>query len=113
MIANGTAAADHVQIAPASGEATVSGLAAAVAVANAEPTDQLIVNGLAGDDEIAAQPAVAHLLDVLIDGGDGADTAVAQGSNGERHDPGRSCGSGGCLLATASVRSRRRPRTST
>ena len=81
VIADGTAAADHVQIAPASGEATVSGLAAAVAVANAEPTDQLIMNGLAGDDEIAAQPAVAHLLDVLIDGGEGADTAVAQGSN--------------------------------
>ena len=81
VIANGTAAADHVQIAPASGEAQVTGLAAGVAVANAEPTDQLIVNGLAGDDEIAAQPAVAHLLDVLIDGGDGSDTAVAQGSN--------------------------------
>ena len=44
------------------------------------PLDTLAVNGLGGDDRIAAEPAVAQLIAVLIDGGDGTNIAVAQGS---------------------------------
>ncbi len=79
VIVNGTAAADRVQIASAGGETEVSGLAATVAVSNAEASDTLAVNGLAGDDRIASE--AAQPLAVQIDGGDGVDTAVAQGSN--------------------------------
>ena len=81
VVVNGSNGNDAIQIAARPGETQVSGLAATVAVAQSEPTlDTLAVNGLGGDDRIAAEPAVAQLIAVLIDGGDGTDTAVAQGS---------------------------------
>src|SRR5262245_19653101 len=62
---NGTAAADHVAV----DGGFVNGLAARVQVEGFEPTDQLAVSGLAGDDALfapAAQPLAGRL-----DGGDG------------------------------------------
>ena len=81
VIVNGTEAADHVQVtSDGPGEARVSGLAATVAVTSPEPSDVVAVNGLGGDDRVAADAAAQ--LAVQIDGGQGVDTTAAEGSTG-------------------------------
>ena len=45
----------------------MTGLAAAVSVKHADPTDTLSVNTLAGTDHVVAQ-GVAGLIQVLVDG---------------------------------------------
>jgi len=51
----------------------VVGLVARTDIANAEPTDTLRVNGLAGDDVIDASGLSADALTLTEEGGDGSD----------------------------------------
>ena len=79
---NGTAAADSAQVATGSGKVHVSGLAAHVAIAHTDSSDQLAVFPLAGDDRIAAGYDIPKLIDLQIQGGPDTDTVVARGTNG-------------------------------
>jgi Ca2+-binding RTX toxin-like protein len=61
----------------------VNGLGARVTGITSEPaTDGLVINGLAGDDQLAAKPDVAAPIGVHFDGGADNDTAVARGTAG-------------------------------
>ena len=51
----------------------VTGPAARVAVLHAEPTDELVVNGLAGIDSISASALAAQTIAATLDGGAGGD----------------------------------------
>src|SRR4051794_19381673 len=74
--AEGTAGTDSIDV----HAGTVTGLAAAVSVTNADPTDTLSADGLGGDDHFTADPASATLIEALV-GGEGNDAAFAQGTN--------------------------------
>jgi Ca2+-binding RTX toxin-like protein len=82
VVIEGTGAADNVHVDPVSGATHVTGLAAATTVTHSKPaSDGLAVNGLLGNDHIAARPGVAKLIALTVDGGDGIDTAEADGTN--------------------------------
>jgi Ca2+-binding RTX toxin-like protein len=82
VIVNGTNGNDTISVSADAGAVNVTGLGAAVGITNAEAAnDALAVNGRAGNDQIAAEPAVAQVIALLIDGDEGNDTAIAQGSN--------------------------------
>jgi Ca2+-binding RTX toxin-like protein len=82
VIVNGTAGDDVITIARARGAITVSGLAAQVTIAHAEPgSDSLVVNGLGGNDTIDASSLTAGQTNLTINGGDGNDTIT--GSQGD------------------------------
>jgi Ca2+-binding RTX toxin-like protein len=54
----------------------VDGLATKVAISGGEPTDQLIVHALAGDDVIDASAVGSGSLSLTLDGGDGDDVVL-------------------------------------
>ena len=61
---------------------TVSGLHTQVAIQHQEPTDQLFVQGLGGNDAISATGLAAGAISEFLDGGDGNDT-IAGGPGAE------------------------------
>jgi len=61
---NGTDSADAVNVAPGGVGVQVSGLKTTTGIAGSEPTDQLVVNGLAGTDTITVDPATNALISV-------------------------------------------------
>ena len=61
---------------------TVSGLRAQVAIQHQEPTDQLFVLGVGGDDSISATGLAAGAISEFLEGGDGNDT-IAGGPGAE------------------------------
>jgi Ca2+-binding RTX toxin-like protein len=65
----------------AGGTLTVHGLAEDVVIRHAEPSDQLVINGLGGDDTIDASHVAFGQAQLMINGGDGAD--VIHGSVGD------------------------------
>jgi hypothetical protein len=67
VVVNGTDGDDTINIDGNGSGADVSGLATAVSVRHAEPTDTLSVNDLAGTDHVATN-GVAGVLQVLVDG---------------------------------------------
>jgi Ca2+-binding RTX toxin-like protein len=67
VVVNGTAGADNINIAGNGSGADVTGLATAVSVKHADPTDTLSVNTLGGGGSVAAN-GVAGVLQVLVDG---------------------------------------------
>jgi Ca2+-binding RTX toxin-like protein len=64
----------NITVANAGGVITVNGLAAQVTIDHAEATDQLVINGLAGDDFINATGLTATAMKLTFDGGAGNDT---------------------------------------
>ena len=81
VVVNGTNAADRIVVNGAAGTASVTGLAAAVNVKNAEPAnDTLTVNALAGADTVDASGLDASAIKLESNGGDDAD--VQLGSTG-------------------------------
>jgi hypothetical protein len=60
----------------------VSGLRASVAVRHQEPSDELVVNGLGGNDSLSAATLAAQAIALTLDGGVGDDT-IAGGSGVE------------------------------
>jgi RTX calcium-binding nonapeptide repeat (4 copies) len=79
---NGTDRNDALTAAGDSSGVTVSGLHTQVAIRHQEPTDQLFVAGLAGDDSISATGLAAGAITEFLDGGDGNDT-IAGGPGAE------------------------------
>jgi Ca2+-binding RTX toxin-like protein len=67
VIVNGTNGDDAIHIDGTGSGADVTGLAAAVSIKHADPTDGLSVNTLAGADSVLAS-AVAGVLQLLVDG---------------------------------------------
>ena len=67
VVVNGTDGDDHVQIAGNGSGADVTGLATAVSITHADPSDKLSVNTLPGADNVLAT-GVAGVLQVLVNG---------------------------------------------
>ena len=67
VVVNGTNGDDHIAINGNGSGADVTGLATAVSVKHAEPTDTLSVNTLGGTDHVTTN-GVAGVLQVLVDG---------------------------------------------
>jgi Ca2+-binding RTX toxin-like protein len=67
VVVNGTNGVDSIDIQGNGSGAEVTGLATAVSVTHADPTDTLSVNTLAGADNVVAN-GVAGVLQVLVDG---------------------------------------------
>jgi Ca2+-binding RTX toxin-like protein len=81
VITNGTNGADIIDVFGAGSSVAVVGLSAAVNISNAEgANDTLVINGLGGDDSIAATTLPAGVMKLTIDAGAGDDTVL--GSQG-------------------------------
>jgi Ca2+-binding RTX toxin-like protein len=81
VIVNATAANDVVRLSGLGSSLSVDGLSAQVSIAGAEPTDQLTVHGLAGDDVIDASAVGTGAISLTLDGGDGADVLIGGANN--------------------------------
>ena len=82
VVVNGTANPDTIAVSGRNGSAKVTGLAATVSIANAEPdNDTLTVNGLAGADTVDASGLAATSVKLVVNGGDDADTLVGSAGN--------------------------------
>jgi Ca2+-binding RTX toxin-like protein len=66
VVVNGTAGNDNVRVTGAPGAVRVAGLAATVDVLHAEPTDQLVVNGLGGNDLLDASGLAAGAIALTL-----------------------------------------------
>jgi Ca2+-binding RTX toxin-like protein len=72
-----TDGADAISVAGSAGNATVSGLAARIDVAGAEPSqDRLSINALAGNDVVDASRLAARAIGLNANGGDGDDVLI-------------------------------------
>ena len=67
VVVNGTNGDDNIAVSGNGSGADVTGLATAVSVTHADPTDSLSVNTLAGTDHVATN-GVAGVIQVLVDG---------------------------------------------
>jgi Ca2+-binding RTX toxin-like protein len=77
VTANATNGADVISVAGSADSATVSGLAARIAIAGAEPSqDTLAINALAGDDVVDASGLSANVPRFSANGGDGDGTLI-------------------------------------
>jgi predicted lipoprotein with Yx(FWY)xxD motif len=74
VIVNGTAGNDTIDVSGNASGVAVSGLRTAVAIQHHEPTDELAVNGLGGDDHISSTALAAGVISLTLDGGAGDDT---------------------------------------
>ena len=79
---DGTNGNDALNIAGDTSGLTVSGLRTQVAIRHQEPTDQLFVDSLGGDDSISATGLASGAISEFLDGGDGNDT-IAGGPGAE------------------------------
>ena len=77
----GTAGGDHVVVTSDAAGIAINGLPAEVDIAHAESGDQLVINGLGGDDVIDASGLAAGTIGVQLAGGLGEDTLI--GSEGD------------------------------
>jgi Ca2+-binding RTX toxin-like protein len=82
VVVNGTPLNDAIAVAGDASGITVSGVQAQVAIQHQEPTDQLFVQGLGGDDAISATGLAAGAASEFLEGGDGNDT-IAGGPGAE------------------------------
>ena len=74
VIVNGTNNADQISVAGSAAGIAISGLAASVDITGSDAaTDQLSINGLAGDDTIDAGDLQAGAIALFLSGGDGDD----------------------------------------
>jgi Ca2+-binding RTX toxin-like protein len=78
---NATQGADNFAIQGSAGGVRVFGLHTEVNIFSEEPTDQLIVNGQAGDDTINASGLRDGAIQLTINGGDGNDTITGSDGN--------------------------------
>jgi Ca2+-binding RTX toxin-like protein len=81
VVVNGTVGEDTIYVSGGPGNVSVAGLSAHVAVLNAEPTDQLAVDGLAGDDVIDAFGLGAGAIALTLEGEAGDDILVGSAGN--------------------------------
>jgi Ca2+-binding RTX toxin-like protein len=76
VVVNATNGNDVIDVSGNASSVAVSGLRAVVAIVHQEPTDELVVNGLAGNDMISARTLAAQAIALILDGGAGEDTIV-------------------------------------
>ena len=82
VIVNGTQTNDFIKVNGSTNGVNVIGLAATVTILNSDPTlDNLIINGLGGDDTVDASALPAGLINLTLNGGAGNDTLI--GSQGD------------------------------
>jgi Ca2+-binding RTX toxin-like protein len=81
VTANGTAGDSFITATSFNGFIGVVGTAAPVTIVHAESTDQLVINGNAGNDVIDASALVAGQISLTLNGGLGADVLI--GSQGD------------------------------
>src|SRR5580765_8225522 len=74
VIVDGTNGDDTINVSGDASGVAVSGLAALVAIRHQEPTDELAINGLGGNDAISAAALAAQAITLTLDGGTGDDT---------------------------------------
>ena len=73
VVVDGTNGDDTINVSGDASGAAVSGLSALVAIHHQEPTDELAVNGLGGNDAISAAALAAGAISLTLDGGAGND----------------------------------------
>jgi Ca2+-binding RTX toxin-like protein len=78
---NGTAGDDKINVVSSGASVNVNGLPAQVTIAGAEKTDQLVVNGGAGNDTIDASKLSAGKVSLTINGGAGDDVITGSAGN--------------------------------
>ena len=79
---NGTDANDAIAISGNASSVVVSGLRTMVAVQHQDPSDELVVRGLGGNDALSAPMLAAQAIALTLDGGAGDDTiAGSQGAD--------------------------------
>jgi hypothetical protein len=71
VVVDGTEQADQVDVTARAGAVDVDGLAARTVVTGSEPTDQLDISTLGGDDRVAVEQAARALIGVVVDLGAG------------------------------------------
>jgi Ca2+-binding RTX toxin-like protein len=76
VTANGSATAETVTLTLSGAAVVATGLAAQLVVDHAETFDQLVVNGLGGNDRIDARPLATAAMALTFDGGAGNDTLI-------------------------------------
>jgi Ca2+-binding RTX toxin-like protein len=76
VTANGSAAAETVTLTLSGTAVVATGLATQLVVDHAEAIDQLLVNGLDGNDRIDARPLATAAVLLTFDGGAGNDTLI-------------------------------------
>jgi Ca2+-binding RTX toxin-like protein len=81
VVVEATNGGDVVHVAGDAAGVAVTGLAAAISIVHAEPTDQLRVDGRDGDDVIEAAGLTADALSLTIDGGVGDDVLIGGAGN--------------------------------
>ncbi|OUC14109.1 MAG: hypothetical protein B0A82_13910 [Alkalinema sp. CACIAM 70d] len=82
VIVNGTQLSDAITIATLNGQTVVKGLATQVQITGVETkVDQLVINGLSGNDVIDASQLTANRLHLTLDGGDGEDLLIGSAGN--------------------------------
>jgi Ca2+-binding RTX toxin-like protein len=81
VVVNATTGNDVVRISGAGNPLSVDGLSTQISIAGAEPSDQLIVHGLAGDDVVDASAVSSGAMALTLDGGDGADVLLGGAGN--------------------------------
>ena len=74
VIVDGTNNADKIDVSSDANGVTASGLSAQVSIQHPETTDELAINGLAGNDSISAAGLAAGTIGLTLDGGAGDDT---------------------------------------
>jgi Ca2+-binding RTX toxin-like protein len=80
IVINGTGGDDVITVVNNNGVVTVSGLGADITISNFDPNDRLVINGLGGDDVIEAT-GLGTAMQLVADGGDGADILVGSAGN--------------------------------
>ena len=80
VVINATSASDTINVTNNNGVLTVTGLATTVTISHFEAQDRLVINGLGGDDVIAAGPGTQG-MQFIFDGGDGADVLIGGPGN--------------------------------
>jgi Ca2+-binding RTX toxin-like protein len=76
VVVDGTESNDRITVAGDDTGVSVTGLAAKVTIKHAEPTDQLTVAALGGDDAIDASGLAAGAISLTLDGGPGTNVIV-------------------------------------
>jgi Ca2+-binding RTX toxin-like protein len=83
VVAQGTDAADDVELSNANGELVVGGLPTQTRVSGGESIDTVGVDGLGGDDTLTTTVGVTALPQVRFGGGEGNDTLRYDGTAGD------------------------------
>jgi Ca2+-binding RTX toxin-like protein len=81
VIVHGTNGDDTIQVGNATSGVNIFGLFATIAIAGADPTDTLVVSGLAGDDILMANGLLPNKISLVFQGDAGDD--ILTGSDGD------------------------------